>query len=146
MTHFYSQNIKSIMDENVVTLYKSDTVNNAIAMLLKRNLTCLPVVDEERKMLGVINYQTLIDLFLHGTGIERNMNISNVITKDYFVYRENEKLTSYNPRVNEPSFVINEYDQIVGIIHPEQVIKRLMNKKDEWQTAEEIIELYEFCF
>ena len=59
--------VQEIMTLDVITAKKTDKLKDAAATLFKQNLTGMPVVDEENKVIGIITEYDFInpDLGLH---------------------------------------------------------------------------------
>ena len=56
--------IKDVMTKDVVTTTRSSTVNKLIKLFLKHHIHLIPVVDREKKLVGVASLTTLIRIFM----------------------------------------------------------------------------------
>lgn len=54
--------VKNIMTERVVSIGPEATIDEAVSLLLDHQVSGLPVVDEARRLLGVISEIDIIDL------------------------------------------------------------------------------------
>jgi Mg/Co/Ni transporter MgtE len=54
------ETLRSIMTEQIVTLAPTDTLADAASEFSKYGFRALPMVDEERKLLGVVRYKDLL--------------------------------------------------------------------------------------
>ena len=61
--------VKDIMTTDVVTVSPESTIDEAVSLLLDHQVSGLPVVDEQRRLLGVISEIDIIDL-VYETAIE----------------------------------------------------------------------------
>lgn len=52
----------AIMTEQVVTLSPEDTLSDAVAEFTKYGFRSLPMVDEHRKLIGVVSYKDLLSV------------------------------------------------------------------------------------
>ncbi|MHC4270278.1 MAG: CBS domain-containing protein [Planctomycetota bacterium] len=56
--------VKNVMIKDVITLGKDENMIQLIAKFRKYNFHTLPVIDEERKILGVVNSEDIMKVFL----------------------------------------------------------------------------------
>lgn len=64
--------IKEIMDETVSHVKHDDEINQAIEIAAKYSLTCVPVMDEEDRLVGIVIIHDLIDEFLYPLWKKKN--------------------------------------------------------------------------
>jgi CBS domain-containing protein len=57
--------VKEIMTHQVVTVRPDATIDDAVSLLLDHRVSGLPVVDHDRRLLGVISELDIIDLVYH---------------------------------------------------------------------------------
>ena len=55
--------VKRAMTTNVITIDPDATVDDACAMLLRHHISGLPVVDSDRRLVGIISERDLLELF-----------------------------------------------------------------------------------
>lgn len=59
--------VKSLMTKDPVTISKDTTVEEAARLMVDQDLSCLPVVDEENKLVGIVSksdmFKILLELF-----------------------------------------------------------------------------------
>ena len=64
--------VKDVMSKDVITLGEEENMAQLIAKFRKFNFHTLPVVDEERKILGVVNSEDIMKVFLpHSPSLEK---------------------------------------------------------------------------
>jgi len=61
--------IKDIMTINPITLSPASTIQDALLMIQESKVGALPVVDEERKLKGIISVRDLLRAFINVLGI-----------------------------------------------------------------------------
>ena len=72
---------KKLMTTNVVTV-KSDTpIDRALELLIEKNITGLPVVDDDRTLIGIISEKDMLKL-LPGLEDESAAIVADFMTKD----------------------------------------------------------------
>jgi len=57
-------NISDCMKHNVVSIPSTATIREAAAMIVKRHIGLLPIVDEDNKLIGVVGVRDLLNLEL----------------------------------------------------------------------------------
>ncbi|AOY74855.1 CBS domain-containing protein [Clostridium formicaceticum] len=76
---------KDIMTKEVITVKKDDTVEDVIKLLLEHNISGVPVVDEENRVIGIITEGDLIYR-------SKNLHIPAYFTLlDSYIFLENPK-------------------------------------------------------
>jgi acetoin utilization protein AcuB len=55
-----SRKVHQVMVSPVITIYQSHSVKQAAALLLQHNISCLPVVDEQKHLLGVVSWKDIL--------------------------------------------------------------------------------------
>ena len=73
--------VKEIMKKDVISLKPDDRAKDALAILLKMQISGLPVIDEQRRLLGMFTEKEILSKILPGY-------IKNV---GAFVYEEDDK-------------------------------------------------------
>ncbi|MCX5657038.1 MAG: CBS domain-containing protein [Candidatus Omnitrophica bacterium] len=73
--------VKDIMIEEVVSLKPEDNVRDSLNLLLKKEISGLPVIDKEGKLVGMFTEKNILDYILPSY-------IENV---GRFIYKENPK-------------------------------------------------------
>ena len=58
--------LADIMTENVVAVRADQSLAEAITLLLQHNVSCLPVIDDECNLIGVVTEYDLINFALSG--------------------------------------------------------------------------------
>lgn len=55
-----SRKVHQVMVTPVITVSESSSVKQAAALLLQHNISCLPVVDEHRHLLGLVSWKDIL--------------------------------------------------------------------------------------
>lgn len=76
--------IKEIMVKEVMSVKPTDSVHNALAFLFKNEISGLPVIDEEGKLLGMFTEEAVLSYILP----------SYVEKVGRFIYEDNPKATT----------------------------------------------------
>jgi len=141
---------KDIMNRDVITVKEQDTVEDVIKLLLEHNISGVPVVDEENKIVGIVTegdiifrskklqiptYFTILDsyIFLESTkNFEKDLKkmaayrVSDVMTKKVVTVEQDETIEEIatlmtTKRINRIPIV--EKGKLVGIVSRRDIIK-----------------------
>lgn len=146
---------KDIMTREVITARKEDTVEDVIKLLLDHNVSGLPVVDEENRVVGIITegdliyrsknlhlpaYFTLLDsyIFLENpknleTQIRKmaGYKVEEVMTAEVIVVNEEETIETVATLMTEKKvnrIPVVKKDELVGVISRRDIIKAYASK------------------
>lgn len=147
---------KDIMTKDVFTIHKDDKVEDAIKLLLEKNISGLPVVDDEFKIVGIVTegdliyrsknfhfplYYSIFDsyIFLENPSmIEEQLEkmtgykISDVMTKNVCTAMENASLNDISTLMTEKDVnripIVDQNDKLIGIVARKDIIKSYIQK------------------
>ena len=74
--------VRHIMTPNVISVLSSAKVNDAIDLMVKRNVGCLPIVDKETRLRGIVTERDIIMIF---RGIVSGTKVSELMSKKVVV-------------------------------------------------------------
>jgi CBS domain-containing protein len=64
--------VKDVMSKNVITVTRDDTLADLVAKFRKHNYHTLPVIDNEKKVLGIVNSEDIMKVCLpHNPVLEK---------------------------------------------------------------------------
>ncbi|MHC4183234.1 MAG: CBS domain-containing protein [Planctomycetota bacterium] len=64
--------VKDVMSKDVITVTRDETLADLIAKLRKYNFHTLPVIDEKKEILGIVNSEDIMKVFLpHNPVLEK---------------------------------------------------------------------------
>ncbi|MEW5681387.1 MAG: CBS domain-containing protein [Pseudomonadota bacterium] len=55
-----SRKVHQVMVSPVITITEQSTVKQAAALLLQHNISCLPVVNEQKHLLGIVSWKDIL--------------------------------------------------------------------------------------
>lgn len=118
---------KTIMTTNVVTV-KSDTpIDRALELLIEKNITGLPVVDDDRALIGIISEKDMLKLL---PGLEdESTTVADFMTKDITCFDQDEDLIAICECLVNNNFrriPIVSNGKLVGIISRRDIIKYIL--------------------
>jgi CBS domain-containing protein len=123
---------KEIMTTDVVSVTKETPIYEAMELLIKNEITGMPVVDEEMTLVGVISEKDCLRLF-YADEEEKNKTVQYFMTQPAVHYNENDSLKTvcdfmminYFRRVP----VTSKKGQVVGILSRPDVIKHILKQR-----------------
>jgi len=74
--------VRHIMTSDVISVLSSAKVNEAIDLMVNRNVGCLPIVDKETRLRGIVTERDIIMIF---RGIVSGTNVSELMSKKVVV-------------------------------------------------------------
>lgn len=142
---------KDIMTKEVITVHKDDKIDSVIKLLLEKDISGAPVVDDDGVLLGIVSegdliykskkfhfplYFTILDsyIFLEKPGmIEEQVSkmtaykVESMMTKVVFSAKENDTVEEIATIMNEKNVnrvpVLDDQRKVVGIVTRKDIIK-----------------------
>ena len=123
---------KEIMTTDVISVTKETPIYEAMELLIKNEITGMPVVDEDMTLVGVISEKDCLRLF-YADEEEKNKTVQHFMTQPAVHYNENDSLKTvcdfmminYFRRVP----VTSKKGQVVGILSRPDVIKHIIQQR-----------------
>lgn len=143
----------SIMTTEVTTLSCDDTLDDALKLLWEKRIRVLPIIDDDKKVAGVISPRTLLESILPGyiakgylkdvrfapelqqfiNNIEelKNTTICGFLEKDFCSLPPETSVMEVaatfvnTERQIESILILDDGNRLLGIISPSDVFKRL---------------------
>jgi len=117
-----------IMTRDVVTVRTTTVIYDAIRMMADGNITGLPVVDEDEKLMGIITAKDIMRHLLNTRGTEGE--VQDCITTDVISFNENDDLLDAINTLVENKFrkvPIESEGKLVGIISRRDIISYIFS-------------------
>ncbi|MEW6077165.1 MAG: CBS domain-containing protein [Thermodesulfobacteriota bacterium] len=119
---------KEVMSASVMTVNTDVKINDVIKLLVKHNVTGLPVVDEEMNLLGMVTEKDVLKALYNK---EKVKTVQDLMSPNVTTFDENEDLIKVFKCLVENSFrrvPITSSGKLVGIISRRDII-RFLHKK-----------------
>ena len=126
---------KDIMTKNVVCIKKDVPVVDAIRLMVKNNITGIPVVEDDGILTGILSEQDVLRLF-HTYEDEKDRTVKDFMTQPAIHCEQAEPLLDvcYCLRDNNIRRVpVTSKGKVVGVISRSDILKcilQLLNNKD----------------
>ena len=124
--------VRDVMNEDVLTISKDVTVEEAIRRLVDNHLSGMPAVDEDDRLVGIVSELNLLET-LYSPEI-REMLVRDVMTKDVLTVAPNTVLSDATGlmvvhRIRRLPVVDN--GKIVGVVARRDLLRYTLEAGDE---------------
>ncbi len=123
---------KDIMIKDVITVTKDTPILDALSLLVGSKITGVPVIDENRKPIGIVSEKDLLVLLLNPD--EEAGWVEDYMSKQVFHLDANDSMIEVTKGLLNNTFrriPILENDQLVGIISRRDLLKFLLKLRLE---------------
>jgi CBS domain-containing protein len=124
---------KDVMSKSVATINQDANVVDIIRHLVENRVTGLPVVSEDRRLLGIVTEKDILEILLHDKDV-REKTAKDVMTTEITCFDEDEDLIEIFKCLVESNFrrvPILSDGKLVGIISRADIIDFLSRKAEE---------------
>ena len=125
--------VRDVMTKNVVCIRKDKPVIDAIRLMSRKNITGIPVVEDDMTLVGIISEQDVLRLF-HTYDDEKDRTVNDFMTQPAIHFEENESLLDvcYCLRDNSIRRVpVTSNGKVVGVISRSDILKCIIDLWDE---------------
>ena len=130
---------KDIMTRNVLCITQDTPVVDAIRLLVKNKITGVPVVEDDKTLLGILSEQDVLRL-LHTYDDEKDRTVYDFMTHPAVHFEENEPLLDVCFCLRDNSIrrvPVTSNGKVVGIISRADILKCIVELCDK-NTVEAI--------
>jgi len=123
--------ISRLMSTEVVTVNPDATILGAVKVLVKQNITGLPVVDKENRLMGIVSEKDLLRLVyslktkLYDSGDSPKI-VEDVMTKDVVTFDKDDPISEVIKCLMDSDFrrvPILSGDKLVGIVSRKDLLE-----------------------
>jgi CBS domain-containing protein len=124
--------IKDIMTKDVISVKRQTPIYQAVEILLKNEITGMPVIEDNMTLSGIITEKDCIRLF-YADEDEKNKTVEYFMTRPAVYYKEDDSLQTicdfmminYFRRVP----VISKEGKVVGIVSRPDMLKYILQQR-----------------
>lgn len=124
---------KEAMTKKVICIGKDTPIFEAIRLMADNNVTGIPVVEDDKTLIGILSEQDVLRLF-HTFDEERDRTVSDFMTAPVIHFEEDERLLDvcYCLRDNSIRRVpVTRDGKVVGVISRSDIIKCILQRAKE---------------
>ena len=116
--------VKHVMTTDVVTVKRDTPISQATELLMKNNITGMPVVEEDMTLVGVITEKDVLNLF-YSSGQVTNRTVNDFMTTPAVHFDQNEDIQYVCTCLMENFFrrvPVTSNGKVVGIVSRRDVL------------------------
>jgi CBS domain-containing protein len=123
---------KDIMTKQVICIRKDTPIFEAIRLMADKNITGIPVVEDDLTLVGMLSEQDVLRLF-HTYEDEKDRTVNDFMTQPAIHFEENELLLDVcyclrdNPIRRVP---VTSNGKVSGVISRSDILKCIIKKSD----------------
>jgi CBS domain-containing protein len=124
---------KDIMTRNIICIKRNIPVVDAIRLMSQKNITGIPVVEDDMTLVGILSEQDVLRLF-HTYEDEKDRTVNDFMTQPAVHFEQEERLLDvcYCLRDNSIRRVpITSNGKVVGVISRSDILKCILQLWDE---------------
>ncbi len=111
--------LKKKKSSNVITAKLSTTIDSAMQMLISNNIGCLPITDDNEKLIGIVSDTDIFRKVHETKGNYHELKVADVMTTELIIGLPEDNL-SYIAGIMDKNYVrhvpIVEGEKIVGLV------------------------------
>lgn len=118
--------VKSIMKTNVITVTRKTPVHDAIELLVKKNITGLPVVNKDMTLAGIITEKDVLTILYTE---KLDAPVEDFMTEDVITFDEDENLIDLADCFSKKDFrrvPVLANGKVVGIVSRKDIIEYIL--------------------
>ncbi|MCP4609367.1 MAG: CBS domain-containing protein [Planctomycetes bacterium] len=128
---------KDIMSTNVISVKKDDSIFEAIKLLVEKNVSGLPVVDDDMTLTGILSEKDVVDLYYEHEQAD-SKTVGDYMTHPAVCFDENNAL------INVCNFLVKNIfrrvpvtsgGKLVGIISIKDILNSVLQLRQEQTIA-----------
>jgi CBS domain-containing protein len=124
---------KDVMSTDVVSVKKDDPIFDAIKLLIEKNISGLPVVEDDMTLIGVLSEKDVVDLFYEHEQAEEK-TVCDYMTNPAVSFEGNHALLNVCNFMQKNIFrrvPVTSNGKLVGIISIQDILNAVLQKRQE---------------
>lgn len=121
---------KDIMTTSVTTISPDATIYDAVSLLYNKRISGLPVVDSEKKLVGIITENDVLNLVFSGNA--RTTKVSDIMTRNVLSFSPETEVDKISLAISEKKYrrvvIVDEQNKVIGIVSRHDIIKIILDK------------------
>ncbi|MCX7716128.1 MAG: CBS domain-containing protein [Endomicrobia bacterium] len=120
---------KDLMTKDVITVKEETSVLELAKILYENKISGVPVVDENRKVVGVVTERDILSIIFSGN--VQYTKVADIMTKKVIKFSPETDIDKIALAISEHNIrrvvIVDENDKVVGIISRRDIIKMILN-------------------
>jgi CBS domain-containing protein len=133
---------RDIMNTNVVSVKQDTPIFEAVKLLVERNISGLPVVEDDMNLVGILSEKDVVDLFYESEKAQ-NKTVNDYMTDPAVHFDENSALVNICNFLSKNIFrrvPVTSDGKLIGIISVKDVLNTVLQLRQEKVSITELIE------
>jgi len=118
---------KDVMTKDVITISPDATLADAIELLVAKEISGMPVVDADEKVIGIISEKDILNFAFSGN--LRNTKVKEAMSKEVYSFSSDTDIDKISLCLSENKFrrvPIIDNGKLVGIVSRRDIIRVLL--------------------
>jgi len=128
---------KDVMTTNVISIKKDDPIFEAIKLLVEKNISGLPVVDDDMTLTGILSEKDVVDLYYEHEQAD-NKTVGDYMTHPAVCFDENNALLNVCNFLAKNIFrrvPVTSGGKLIGIISIKDILNSVLQLRQEQTIA-----------
>jgi len=124
---------RDIMITNVVSVKTDTPIFEAVKLLVERNISGLPVVEDDMTLVGILSEKDVVDIFFESKNAE-NKTVNDYMTEPAVHFEENSAVVNICDFLNKNIFrrvPVTSDGKLVGIISVKDILNSVLQLRQE---------------
>jgi CBS domain-containing protein len=124
---------KDIMSTDVISVKKDDPIFDAVKLLVEKNISGLPVVEDDMTLTGILSEKDAVDLFYENEQAE-DKTVGDYMTHPAVCFDENNALLNVCNFLVKNIFrrvPVTSNGKLVGIISVQDILNSVLESRQE---------------
>ena len=124
---------RDIMNTNVVSVKKDTPIFEAVKLLVERNISGLPVVEDDMTLIGILSEKDVVDVFYESEKAQ-SKTVNDYMTEPAVHFEENSAVVNICDFLNKNIFrrvPVTSDGKLVGIISVKDVLNSVLQMRQE---------------
>ncbi|UCG61590.1 MAG: CBS domain-containing protein [Candidatus Zixiibacteriota bacterium] len=128
--------VKTMLEKKpreVITAATATTIDEAMDLLIKNQIGCLPVLDRDKKLIGIISDKDIFEKIHQTKGQYQNLTVDDLMKTELIVGLPDDDI-DYIAGLMEKNYIrhvpIVDGDQVVGMISLRDIHKTFVKNKE----------------
>jgi predicted transcriptional regulator len=119
---------KDLMTKEVITVNEEMSVVDLAKILCENKISGVPVVDKDKKLVGVVTEKDLINIIFSGN--VRNTKVGDIMSRNIIKFTPDTDIDKIALAISEKNvrrvIIVDDKDKVVGIVSRRDIIKILI--------------------
>ncbi len=128
--------VKSLLEskpKEIVTVGPQTSVDDAMDMLIRKNIGCLPVLDHNKELIGIVSDKDIFKKIHQTKGEYHALKVADVMTADLIVGLPDDDIT-YIAGIMKKNWIrhvpIVEEGRVIGLVSLRDILKTITKTTD----------------